>query len=195
MCRRSVAPPEPERETSWGRALAGIVMVAVMAILAFVTWPGADATDAQLASVIAREPEEAQPVVPVVAAPPPPAPSPPPRRPEPAAITRPREPRVIEATPPLDRHALAAARRRVSIVMYSTSWCGACRRARAFLDQLEGVSYVEHDIEADERARARMRALNPRGSIPTIDVEGRVFVGLSPSALEAAIDDAARRHM
>ncbi|AKF09574.1 glutaredoxin family protein [Sandaracinus amylolyticus] len=195
VCRRSLAPAaQPEPESSWGRALVGVAMVVVMAILALVTWPGADA---EIASTIAREPE---PVIPPAAAPPPPArtampPRSAPREPVESVPRAPTTPRVIQATPPLDRHALAAARRRVSIVMYSTSWCGACRQARAFLDQLEGVSYVDHDIDRDARARERMRALNPRGSIPTIDVEGRVFVGLSPSALERAIDDAARRHM
>ncbi|MCZ7679321.1 MAG: glutaredoxin family protein [Sandaracinaceae bacterium] len=93
-----------------------------------------------------------------------------------------------------DPYALRAARRRVRITMYSTSWCGYCRRARAYMDA-EGIAYVEHDVEADARAAQRLRSLNPRGSVPTFEIDGETRIGFSPRNLEIAIDEAARRHL
>jgi glutaredoxin len=92
-----------------------------------------------------------------------------------------------------EAEAVAVARRRVSIVMYSTSWCPSCTSAREWFNQ-QGISFVEHDIESSDLYRERMRRLNPRGSIPTISIDDRaVLVGFAPASIEAAIDDAARR--
>jgi glutaredoxin len=92
-----------------------------------------------------------------------------------------------------EAEAVAVARRRVSIVMYSTSWCPSCTSAREWFNA-QGISFVEHDIESSDLYRERMRRLNPRGSIPTISIDDRaVLVGFSPGAIATAIDDAARR--
>lgn len=96
---------------------------------------------------------------------------------------------MIEA----DMHARAVtrARQHVSVVMYSTSWCGACRRAREYMQQ-SGIAYVDHDVEHDAAAAQRAHALNPRRSVPVIEVGGRqVLVGFSPAALEGALASAA----
>jgi hypothetical protein len=49
--------------------------------------------------------------------------------------------------------------------------------------------------EQSPSARAIRDRLNPKGSIPTIDVEGEVMVGFSGGHLEEMIDDAARKHL
>jgi glutaredoxin-like protein len=52
--------------------------------------------------------------------------------------------------------------------MYSTTWCGDCRRSRKFLDAL-GVPYLEIDIEQDPAAEALVLELNAgNSSVPTI---------------------------
>ena len=38
------------------------------------------------------------------------------------------------------------------VVLFSTSWCGACKKAKAFLDQ-RGVPYMEYDVEKSATAR------------------------------------------
>jgi glutaredoxin len=79
----------------------------------------------------------------------------------------------------------------LSIDMYSTSWCGACKEARLYM-QGHGIAFNDHDIEQDPEALARQLALNPNGSVPTIDVDGReVLVGFSERGLDAAIARAA----
>lgn len=75
----------------------------------------------------------------------------------------------------------------VNIEMYSTSWCGACKAARLYM-QDHGIAFTDHDVEADPDARTTQLSLNPRGSVPTIDVDGReVLVGFSGSDLEGAM--------
>lgn len=80
------------------------------------------------------------------------------------------------------------------IVMYSTSWCGDCRRAKRVFASL-GVEFTEVDIEEDERAAEEVVRLN-RGSrsVPTILFpDGSVLVEPSNAALEAKIAALATR--
>jgi glutaredoxin len=92
----------------------------------------------------------------------------------------------------LDGLELAAARRSVNITMYSTSWCGVCKQARAYMQQRQ-ISYTELDVDHDEAARARQHTLNPRGSVPTIAVDDLVLIGFSPESLEDRITRAAKQ--
>jgi glutaredoxin-like YruB-family protein len=89
---------------------------------------------------------------------------------------------------------LAAARRRVPVVMYSTAWCGVCRRARQYFEQ-KGIAFVEHDVDDDPRAREEYLRLNPRRSVPTIKVGDEVVVGFSALAVERALDASARARL
>ena len=75
----------------------------------------------------------------------------------------------------------------VAITMYSTSWCGACNAARAHM-LAHGIAFTDHNVEEDPEAKVQQLQLNPRGSVPTIDVDGHeVLVGFSASHLKAAI--------
>jgi glutaredoxin len=85
-----------------------------------------------------------------------------------------------------------AARRQVSIVMYSTSWCPSCTKAREYMNA-QGIAFTEHDVDKSESAKLIMHRLNPKHSIPTIDIDGAVLVGFSDKAIEDAIDDAAEK--
>ena len=62
------------------------------------------------------------------------------------------------------------------VVMYCTSWCPACRRARRLLDEW-GVEYTEIDINAYPEAKPRLRELTG-GTLttPTFDIKGEVIV-------------------
>jgi len=74
------------------------------------------------------------------------------------------------------------------IIMYSTSWCGDCRRARRVFAALE-VPYREIDIEEDEVARRLVLRLNGGlASVPTIVFpDGTRLVEPRSSALEARL--------
>ncbi|MGB8224665.1 MAG: glutaredoxin family protein, partial [Polyangiales bacterium] len=94
---------------------------------------------------------------------------------------------------PSDR-ATAAARQRVPVVMYSTDWCGVCRRARQYFER-NGIPFVEHDVDRDPQARAEYLLLNPRRSVPTIKIGDEVIVGFSAQAVDRALDSAARNRL
>lgn len=93
----------------------------------------------------------------------------------------------------LDKSSRHNARGKVRITMFSTSWCGVCKKARAYMLD-KNIPFSEHDIEQDEVAKERARALNPRGGVPTILVDELLLVGFSPGSLEQSIDVAARRY-
>src|SRR5262249_28157438 len=88
--------------------------------------------------------------------------------------------------------ALAHARNNITVVMYSTAWCPACKAARQYMTS-KGIAYVDNDVDASESARATLKRLNPRGSIPTIDVDGDVMVGFGEEHFERMLDRAARK--
>ena len=127
-----------------------------------------------------------------------------PRRDAPREATPTREPPAPSAAAgasgpsPEDARAraaeLAAAMERVPIRMFTTAWCPACRQARAHLVE-KRISFVEIDVEASPAARREHRARNPRGSVPTLDVDGEVLVGFSPGQLQAAMRRAAERRL
>ncbi|MGO9836829.1 MAG: glutaredoxin family protein [Polyangiaceae bacterium] len=80
----------------------------------------------------------------------------------------------------------------VHVVVYTTGWCPVCKRAKAWMAS-RGIPYEERNIELSSEDARAMRAINPRGSIPTFDVEGHVMVGFSEQGLVAAMQNAARR--
>jgi glutaredoxin len=91
------------------------------------------------------------------------------------------------------RNGAAASRTAgaVTVTMYSTRWCKYCKAARGYMQDSQ-IPFVERDIEQDPSAAAESRRLNPRGSVPTLEVGGRVLVGFDPGRLNAAIAAASR---
>jgi glutaredoxin len=77
------------------------------------------------------------------------------------------------------------AQRSVSIELYGAGWCPACRQARGWLGA-QGIAYTYRDTD-DPMNKPTLRALNPRGTIPTINVDGRIVVGFSAESLQATI--------
>lgn len=62
------------------------------------------------------------------------------------------------------------------VIMYCTSWCPACRRARRFFDEI-GIAVTEIDINQFPNARDRLRELT--GGVlttPTFEINGEVVV-------------------
>jgi mycoredoxin len=61
------------------------------------------------------------------------------------------------------------------VILYSTSWCCDCRRAKAFLRD-RGVAFREVNIDdAPEAEKIVLEANNGRRKVPTLEVEGRYF--------------------
>jgi glutaredoxin len=83
---------------------------------------------------------------------------------------------------------------RPPVIIYGASWCGACHEAAAYLRR-RGIPFVEKDIEEDRAAALEMKAKLqrsglPGGSIPVLDVRGKILVGFSARAVEEALGKA-----
>ncbi|MEB2343585.1 MAG: glutaredoxin family protein [Deltaproteobacteria bacterium] len=91
----------------------------------------------------------------------------------PARSLRPRRPAPEEPA----RHADAA------VVVYTTSWCGWCRKTLAWLDE-RGVDYENRDIERNPEWAAELERKTGGQSIPVVDVGGRLVRGFDPGTLE-----------
>lgn len=63
------------------------------------------------------------------------------------------------------------------VVMFATSWCSYCRRARAYF-QKNGIVYTEYDIEENRLAKQEYDRLNGRG-VPLIIVGEQIMRGFS----------------
>jgi glutaredoxin 3 len=61
------------------------------------------------------------------------------------------------------------------VIMYATSTCPYCERARRLLDR-KGVSYTEINVDQDPKRRAEMEARSGRFSVPQIFI-GEHHVG------------------
>lgn len=61
------------------------------------------------------------------------------------------------------------------ITMYTSPFCGDCRRAKLFLQE-RGVAFREVNIEQSSEAEALvMRVNDGRRKVPTFEVSGRYF--------------------
>ncbi len=74
------------------------------------------------------------------------------------------------------------------VVMYCTSWCPGCRRARLFFET-HAIPFVEIDITRDREAAARVRGwADGNETTPTFNIHGQVLVGYDEQKLKAALD-------
>ncbi len=56
----------------------------------------------------------------------------------------------------------------MSVTMYSTPWCGYCRRLKSQLER-EGITYAEVDIEQDPTAADYVMSVNGGNqTVPTV---------------------------
>lgn len=83
---------------------------------------------------------------------------------------------------PVDHSALSAS----DVVMYSTSWCPYCRKARQYFEQAD-IPYAEYDVEKSARAMAEYQQLSGRG-VPVIQIGSTVVQGFDASAIRTAIE-------
>ncbi|MEJ2747626.1 MAG: glutaredoxin family protein [Anaerolineae bacterium] len=75
------------------------------------------------------------------------------------------------------------------IIMYSTSWCPDCHRARYFLDQ-HGIDYIDIDVDKDEAGLSVVKQINGgRRVVPTIIFpDGTIMVEPRNAALAKKLD-------
>ncbi len=75
-----------------------------------------------------------------------------------------------------------------SVVLYSTAWCGVCKRAKAHL-KARGVAFTEFNIEMNGLARAEFKRLGGQG-VPLILVGDQRMKGFNATRLDKLLQDA-----
>ena len=73
------------------------------------------------------------------------------------------------------------------VTMYSTEWCGHCRRLKRQLEGA-GISYREVDVDVERRYGDRIvEATGGYRVVPTVEVGGRLLVNPTVDEVEAAL--------
>jgi glutaredoxin len=75
-----------------------------------------------------------------------------------------------------------------AVVLYGTTWCGYCSKARAYLRR-KGVDFVERDVEKEPGASAELAQKARRSGtvvsgVPVIDVKGTLVLGFDEATLD-----------
>lgn len=213
LCRLSAIPSQAPA----ARSALWLVVIPLALIFAGVVWafasvgsePEGEPKRGVQATAVRREsPAPAAPSAPTDAPTPDslPVPSEVPTPPDPAAATSAPTPSPNTANaqptavPPVPSELdvpdwkWSLARRRVSITMYATQWCGVCRKAREYMEAND-IEFVERDTDGSSGASERLGELNPRRTIPTFQIDDIVYIGFNESTFEAKIDQAARKHL
>lgn len=72
------------------------------------------------------------------------------------------------------------------VLIYTTSACPYCTAAKEYLGR-KGVGYTEINVSIEKGRAKDMLQLNPKGSVPTMVVRGRVVVGFVPQLIDDAL--------
>ena len=74
-----------------------------------------------------------------------------------------------------------------TVTMYSTVWCGHCRRLKRQLDD-SGIGYTEIDIDERTELGAKIEAVTGGyRTVPTIEIGGRLLVNPSINEVQAEL--------
>jgi glutaredoxin len=92
------------------------------------------------------------------------------------------------ATPP-SQTPVDASLPHGGIVMYCTSWCPDCRRARVWL-KARNLDFVEVDIDANPQASSQLKEWTGGKRItPTFDIDGKIIINFDEKKLTQVLQD------
>jgi glutaredoxin len=66
------------------------------------------------------------------------------------------------------------------VTLYTASWCGVCKRAKAFLRE-RNIPFTEWDVEKTDYGAYKYRELGGQG-VPLITLGSKVMTGFDPDA-------------
>lgn len=95
-----------------------------------------------------------------------------------------------EITKKLGQKAAHGALDQNQVHLFTTSWCGYCHRAKAYLAKKQ-VAYIEHDVETPAGMEALVQVDGAGHGVPVLVWRGQKLYGFSEPNY-AALFDAAR---
>lgn len=72
------------------------------------------------------------------------------------------------------------------VTVYSATWCGFCRAAKQYLDQI-GVKYTDKDVDADQANAQESIQKSGQMGIPVLDINGTIIIGFDRPKIDAAL--------
>ena len=73
------------------------------------------------------------------------------------------------------------------IIVYTTTACGYCERARAYINE-QGIAYVEKNTDHSSEYRRELRELGA-GGVPFFLIDGKPHSGFERTSFERALRD------
>jgi mycoredoxin len=74
-----------------------------------------------------------------------------------------------------------------TVKMFTTTWCAFCKNTKRYLDS-KGISYEEIDIEQHpEYGEAIEKASGGFRTVPTLDIDGKLYVNPSRQEMDAVL--------
>ena len=74
-----------------------------------------------------------------------------------------------------------AAQHDGKVILYATSWCGYCKKARKLLAD-NNIDYFEYNIENSTEGHRQYKAIGGRG-VPVLLINGEVVKGYNPKLI------------
>ena len=74
----------------------------------------------------------------------------------------------------------------MSVVLYSTSTCSYCVKAKQFLQEKK-VPFTEYNVGNDMRRADEMVKKSGQMGVPVLDINGRIIVGFNQPEIERAL--------
>ncbi|HEV8550576.1 MAG TPA: glutaredoxin family protein [Polyangiaceae bacterium] len=104
-------------------------------------------------------------------------------------------PSVAVATRAPTPAELRAALVATPISIYTAAWCGACRKAHAFLDA-NGLHYRDIDVDESPGALRELKSRSGGTAIPVIEVDGKLLrAGFSERLIERALAESVEHRL
>ncbi|MFH1394428.1 MAG: glutaredoxin family protein [Candidatus Micrarchaeota archaeon] len=73
------------------------------------------------------------------------------------------------------------------VVVYSSSFCPWCDKAKEFLKE-NNIEFEEKNVQENEDYAREMQKKTGQLGVPVIDVDGKIIIGFNVPALKAALD-------
>lgn len=81
----------------------------------------------------------------------------------------------------------SSIKKKKNVIMYATSWCGYCKKAREYF-KANHIHYTEYDIETSEKGKRQYQKLNGKG-VPVILVGESRMNGFSEQGFQRIYKD------
>lgn len=72
------------------------------------------------------------------------------------------------------------------VILYSTSMCPWCYKAKEFLKQHK-IKFEDKNVAEDEKARDEMIEKSGQMGVPVIDIDGEVIIGFDVESIKKAL--------